>query len=108
MRIKFEKDPLAVEQNNYFTKIVNLNSVSEYDLPKVPLTNFTLKTCLFRATNIVKNIDKDKWVVGSYRIVFDPGDWWSFGNGTATNVIIVHHHIEGKPNSISQEMKTST
>ena len=24
MRIKFDKDPLAVEQNNYLTKIVNV------------------------------------------------------------------------------------
>ena len=44
MRIKFDKEHLAVEQNNYLTKIVNVNIV--YDLavsPKIPLKNFTLK-----------------------------------------------------------------
>ena len=29
MRIKFDKDHLAVEQNNYLTKIVNVNIVYE-------------------------------------------------------------------------------
>ena len=50
MGIKFGKDPLAVEQNNYLTKIVNVYIV--YDLgswPKIPLLNFTLKIiCLER------------------------------------------------------------
>ena len=50
MGIKFGKDPLAVEQNNYLTKIVNVYIV--YDLgswPKIPLLNFTLKIiCLKR------------------------------------------------------------
>ena len=39
-------------------------------------------------TNIVKNSDKDKWVFSGYGIAFDGRDWWSFGNGTARNVII--------------------
>ena len=42
MGIKFDKDPLTVEQNNYLTKIVNFYIV--YDLkasPKIPLRNFT-------------------------------------------------------------------
>ena len=42
---------------------------------------------MFGATNIVKNSDKDKWVYGRYGIAFDGGDWWSFGNDTAKNVI---------------------
>ena len=42
---------------------------------------------MFRAINIVKNSDKDKWVYSGYGIAFDGGDWWSFGNGTARNVI---------------------
>ena len=56
--------------------------------PKVRLKNFTLKNCLFKVTNIVKNSDKNKCVFSGYGIAFDGGDWWSFGNGTARNVII--------------------
>ena len=87
--IKFDKNPLAVEQNNYLTKIVNVYIV--YDLeawPKIPLRNFTLKNCLFRATNIVKNNDKEKYVYSGYGIVFDGKGKWSFGNDYAGNVII--------------------
>ena len=50
MRIKFDKDPFAVEKNNYLTKIVYVYIV--YDLnawPKIPLRNVTLKiVCLER------------------------------------------------------------
>ena len=59
MGIKFDKDPLAVEQNNYRIKIVNAYIV--YDLDNCPnnlLRAFTLKNCLFGATSIVKNGDK--------------------------------------------------
>ena len=63
MGIKFDKDPLAVEQNNYLTKIVNDYFVYELDTwSKIPFNNFKLKNCLFGATNIVKNSDKEKWV----------------------------------------------
>ena len=44
MGIKFDKDPLAVERNNYLTKIINVYIV--YDLaalPTIPLKNLTLK-----------------------------------------------------------------
>ena len=69
MGIKFDKDPLVVEQNNCLTKIVNLYIVYDLDAwPKVPLRNFTLKICLFGATNIVKNSDKEKDVYSDYRI----------------------------------------
>ena len=59
--IKFDKDPLAIEQNNYLTKIVNVYIV--YDLnacPKNATNNFKFKKCLFGATNVVKNSDKEK------------------------------------------------
>ena len=55
MRIKLDKDPLAVEQNTYATKIVN--SYIVYDLdgwPRNPTNNFKFKNCLFGSTNIVK------------------------------------------------------
>ena len=43
IRIKFVVDPLALEQNNYLTKIVNSYIVYElYDWAKVPVKNFTL------------------------------------------------------------------
>ena len=57
-----------------------------YDQPKISLKNSTLKNCLFGATNIVKNNDKDKWVYSGYGVVFDRGDWWSLSNGSVRNV----------------------
>ena len=50
MRIKFDKDPSAVEQNNYLTKIVNVYIV--YDLnawPSNPCNNFKFEYCLLGA-----------------------------------------------------------
>ena len=32
MGINFDKDPLAVEQNNYFTKVVNAYTVYDVDV----------------------------------------------------------------------------
>ena len=51
MGIKFGKDPLTVEQNNYLTKIANVYIV--YDLvacPRNPTNNFKFMNCLFRAS----------------------------------------------------------
>ena len=59
MDIKFDKDPLAVEQNNYLTKIVNVYIV--YHLvtwPRNPINDFKFKNCLFEATNTVKIVIK--------------------------------------------------
>ena len=54
MRIKFDKDPLAIEQNNYLTKLGNVYIVYELkDWPQDPINNFKFKNCLFGATNIV-------------------------------------------------------
>ena len=59
MRIKFDNSVLAIEQNNYATKIVNAYVVYDSDdWPKILLNNFKLKNCLFGATNIVKYGDK--------------------------------------------------
>ena len=45
MGIEFDKDLLAVEQNTYSTKIVNLSFVCELDVwSKVLLNIFKLKT----------------------------------------------------------------
>ena len=61
--IKFDKKPLTVKQNNYLIKIVNVYIVYDFDAwPRNPTDNFKLKNCLclFGATNIVKNRDKEK------------------------------------------------
>ena len=45
--IKFNKSPLALEHNNYATKIVNAYNVYELDIwAKIPLNNFKLKKLL--------------------------------------------------------------
>ena len=84
MGIKFEKDPIAVEQNTYLTKIGNVYIVYELNArPINPTNNFKFKNCLFGATNIVKNSDKEKHVYSGYRIKFDSAGFWSFDNDSA-------------------------
>ena len=104
--IKFNKDSLAVEQNNYLTKIVNVYIA--YDLatwPRNPTNNFKCKNCLFGATNIVKNSDKEKYVYSGCAITFDSGGSWSFDNGTGRNVIIFvvdissSSHVDNRKNN---------
>ena len=53
-----------------------------------PTNNFKFKNCLFGATNIVKNSDKEKYVYTGYRITFDSAGVWSFDNDTPRNVTI--------------------
>ena len=66
MGIKFGKDTLAVEQNNYLIKILNLLKVNThivYELDtwlKISLNNFKIKICLIGVTNIAKHSDKEK------------------------------------------------
>ena len=89
MRRKTDKDPLVVEQNFYFTKIVNVYIV--YDLsawPKDPTNNSKFKNCLLGATKIVNNSDTEKYLYSRYGITFDIAGFWSFDNDTARNVII--------------------
>ena len=89
MNIKFNKDPLTVEQNNYATKIVD--EYIAYDLDNWPynrIRNFSLKSCLFGATIIVKNSDKEKWLYIGYGIAFDGKCTCSFGNNYAWDVIM--------------------
>ena len=48
MGIIFDKDPLAVEQNNYLTKIVNVYIVYDLDAwPRNSTNNSKSKNCLF-------------------------------------------------------------
>ena len=87
--IKFDKDPLAVEQNNYLIKIVNVYIAYDLDAwPRNPTNNFKFKNCLFGAISMLKNSDKEKYVYSKYRITFDSGGFLSFDNDTARNVII--------------------
>ena len=70
-------------------KIVNAYIV--YDLvvwPRNPTNNFKFKNYLYRATNVVKNSDKEKYVYSRYGITFDSGDSWSFDNDFARNIIL--------------------
>ena len=55
MEIKFDKDLLAVEQNNSTSKITNVYIV--YGLaasPRNPSNNFKFKNCLIGATSVAK------------------------------------------------------
>ena len=86
--IQFKNTPLVIEQNNA-TKIVNAYIVYDLDnWPNIPIRNFTLKSCLFGATNIAKNSDKSKWVYGGYGIAFDGKVEWNFDNDSDRNALI--------------------
>ena len=64
---KFGKNPIAVDQNNYLTKIVSVNIVYDLDAwPRDLTKNFKFKNCLFGATSLVKNSDIEKYVYGGY------------------------------------------
>ena len=86
--IKFDEHPLAVEQNNYVSKIVNVYIVCDSDVwPKILLRNFTIKNGLFGATNIVKNSDKEMYGYSGYGIAFDRKGEWSFDDTRWKSVI---------------------
>ena len=78
IRIKFDKNPLHVEQNNYLTKIVNAYVVYDLDAwPRNCTNNFKFKNGLFGASNISKNSYKEKYVYRGYGITFDTVGSWS-------------------------------
>ena len=86
-----------MEQSNYLAKILNVYIVYDLDYcPKNLLRNFTLKNCLFGATNMVKSSDKEKYAYSSYRIAFSIESSWSFDDDTAGNAVIF-----GVDNSLS-------
>ena len=63
--------------------------------PRHPTNNFKFKNCLFRATNIVKNSDKEKYVYTFlYHYKFDSVGSWSFGNYFARNLIFGENVIQ--------------
>ena len=63
MGIKFDKDALAIKQNNYLTKVANFDTVYDLnDWPKGLVINFRFRNSLFGAVNIVKSNDEKRYV----------------------------------------------
>ena len=86
---KFDKHSLAVEQNNYASKIVNACTVYELDAwPRNPTNNFKFKNCLFGASSVVKKSDKEKYAYSGYGLTFHSAGSWNFDKDTAINVKI--------------------
>ena len=97
VEIKYNRDSVAVEQNNYITKIANAYIVYDLDAcPKNPTNSFQFKDYLFRATNIVKSSDKEKWAYIGYGITFDNAGPWT-SNDFAKNVI--HFGVDNSSSS---------
>ena len=88
--IKFDRDPWAVEQSNYATKIVNAYIVYDLDAwPRNPIINSKFKNYLFGATGIATYREKEKWVYSGYWITFNGTDSYNFGNNAfARNVVL--------------------
>ena len=61
MGIKFDKNPLSVEQNNYLTTTVNVYIVDSLAAWQRNPTNLKFKNDLFRATNTA--IKKSVYIV---------------------------------------------
>ena len=71
------------------SKIVNVYIIYDLDTwPRNPANNFKFKDCLFEATSVVKNSDKEKDVYSGYGMTFDRADSWSFDNDIAESVIV--------------------
>ena len=71
------------------TRIVNVYIVYYLDVwPRNPTNNFKIKNCLFEATGVVKNSDKEKYVCSGYGTTFDSAGSWRFHNDVAKNVRI--------------------
>ena len=47
-----------------------------------------MKSCLFGATNIVKNSDKKKDMYSDFEKAFDQAGSWSLSNGSVRNIAI--------------------
>ena len=77
---------MAIEKNNYLSKIVNVYVVYDLDAsPRNPTNNLKFRNCLFGATSVLKNSDKEKYVYSVSGITWDSichGCSWSFNNDT--------------------------
>ena len=86
MRLKLDEDPLAVEQNNHTSKIVDVYIFYNLDAwPRNSTNHFKFKNYLLGATSVVKNSDKERYVYSGYRITFDSGGSLGFDNDIARN-----------------------
>ena len=71
------------------TKIINVHIAYDLDAwPRIPNKNFKFKNCLYGQANIIKNVDKEKYVYSGYGITFDSVGSWNFGSAFAWNAII--------------------
>ena len=83
--IIFDKDPLAVEQNNYAIKIVNIYIVCDLDVwAKNSTKDLKFKDCLFYTSNIVKKLN----TYSVYGISLNHEGSWNVANDFDENVII--------------------
>ena len=88
--IQLNKDALVAQENNYATKIVNAYIVCDLDdWPINTLNNFTLRNCLFGATNMAKNSARCKYVYTDYGIAFGGAGLWSFGKSLAKDIVTI-------------------
>ena len=70
-------------------KIVNVYIIYNlYYWSKKSSQKLYIENCLFGATNIVKNSDRENYVFNGYEIAFDGKGCWSFNNDFARNIII--------------------
>ena len=100
MGAKFDKETLAVGKNDHLSKFVNVYIVYDLDAwPRNATNDFEFKNCLFGATNIVKNSDKEKYVYSGYGITFYSAGSWSFCNDFARNVVIFGVDISSSSNT---------
>ena len=86
--IKPDKDPLAIEQSNCLTKIVNLYIVYDSDARQEILLIISNLTIAYLKQLIVKHCDKEKYMYSGFRITFNGEGGWKFDNGSARNNII--------------------
>ena len=88
MGTKFDKDSLAVEKNNYASKILNAYIVIDLDAgPRNSTNYFKFKNYLFGSTNIMRNYGKESLLNSSYGMTFDGAASWNFGYNFARNVV---------------------
>ena len=88
VEIKFDQEPVAVEQNNA-TKIINAYIFYHLDnWPNLSPINYTLKYYLLGVTTIIKTSDKEGLVCSGHGIAFDRKSRWNYGNDFARNIVI--------------------
>ena len=72
------------------TRIVNVYIVYNLDVwPRSPTNNAKVENCLFGASNVVKNSDKEINVHSGCGTTIDSAGSWSFDNTFARNGVIL-------------------